>query len=131
MKKIISAVFVLLLGFILIGTASAALNDGLIAYYHLQPVMLTTRAETETTELFMAQPLPKIDNGNPNSAYSFDGINNYIYIPWNSNLDARNFTISAWFKPFQLSNPSGTIIARLWNGQDQYSVCRFYFASSI
>ncbi|MEY5049756.1 MAG: hypothetical protein RLZZ175_3115 [Bacteroidota bacterium] len=37
--------------------------------------------------------------GNPNSAYSFDGKNNYIIVSDNSSLRVKNLTISLWLKP--------------------------------
>ncbi|MEY3500392.1 MAG: hypothetical protein RL308_2061, partial [Bacteroidota bacterium] len=37
--------------------------------------------------------------GNHNSAYSFDGVSNYIIVPDNTTLRVKNITISLWLKP--------------------------------
>lgn len=54
--------------------------------------------------------------GNPNKAYSFDGINDYIIVPDNSSLNfANNHTICAWFKttnPIIAGEISGTIVGK-------------------
>ena len=37
--------------------------------------------------------------GNPNSAYSFDGIDDYINVAYSSDFQLQTFTISAWVSP--------------------------------
>jgi hypothetical protein len=45
--------------------------------------------------------------GVPNQAYYFDGTNSYIELPSSTNaFGSDDFTISIWFKPLSLPNPS-------------------------
>ena len=46
--------------------------------------------------------------GKVNQAFQFDGVNDYVRIPFSSNLFTSNFTFQAWVKPsVQASDPSG------------------------
>ena len=38
--------------------------------------------------------------GNPNSAYTFNGINNYIYAPDNPTFRVKSVTLAGWFYPY-------------------------------
>ena len=78
-------------------TAASSLNNGLVAYYPFNSNAYdasgngnngTVYGATLTTDRF----------GNPNSAYSFNGIDNYIIVPDNQalRLSDSDFTLSAW-----------------------------------
>ena len=80
------------------GMAHAGLNDGLVAYYPLSGNANdasghghngTVQGANPTTDRF----------GNPNSAYYFDGINDYITVPDDGSFNVGNYlTISLWIK---------------------------------
>ena len=97
MKKLLFITFILFLGYLSIGTAMAGINDGLVAYYPFNGNANdesgngnngTVYGATSTSDRF----------GNPNSAFYFNGIDNYIEalplgIPSNS-----SFTVSYWME---------------------------------
>ncbi len=98
MKKI--AMFLFSLGcllFSLVNSALAGINDGLVAYYPFNGNANdasgnghngVVNGATLTTDRF----------GAPNSAYYFDGLNDYISVPDDDALDLPNIkTISLWF----------------------------------
>jgi len=71
-------------------------NDGLVAYYPFNSNSLdesgnnnngTVNGATLTSDRF----------GKPNSAYKFDGVNDYISIKNSDSLNPANITISAWY----------------------------------
>jgi hypothetical protein len=111
MKKL-NMLILLAIIFVFIGTASADLTTGLVAYYPFNGNANdesgngyngTVNGPTLTTDRF----------GNPNSAYSFDGINNYIGL---ANTSALNFTsggfaLAAWVN-FSQNNSDNLIIAK-------------------
>ena len=56
--------------------------------------------------------------GNPNRAYSFDGVSNYISIP-GSPLAPAEYTYAAWVNTNNLTDYSQTILSIGWLGADQ------------
>jgi hypothetical protein len=63
----------------------------------------TVNGATQTSDRF----------GNINSAYNFDGIANYIFVPFNSNLNSSSVSISGWLNANQLGGVRG-LVSR-WN----------------
>ncbi|MBF0390112.1 MAG: LamG domain-containing protein, partial [Desulfamplus sp.] len=81
----------------LIVTAQADLNDGLVAYYPFNG-----NANDESGKghhgTVTGATLTADRNGKANSAYSFDGVDDYIFIGKSSNMNiGNNFTISVWY----------------------------------
>lgn len=68
----------------------------------------TVNGATLTTDRF----------GNPNRAYSFDGVSNYISIP-GSPLAPAEYTYAAWVNTNNLTDYSQTILSIGWLGADQ------------
>jgi hypothetical protein len=99
-KALIISVLFLVLAFAIvsIGSASADLNDGLVAYYPFNGNANdesgngyngTVDGATLTTDRF----------GNASSAYYFDGKDDFIYAPVNINPDIMpSMTMSAWVR---------------------------------
>ncbi len=109
----------ILLSFIMIGNASADLNDGLVAYY---PFNGNANDESGNTNdgIVYGATLTKDRFGNSNSAYSFNGIDNYINVANSKLLNPQEITITAWVNPIDLSD-DGIIV----NKEDQYEVAIF------
>jgi hypothetical protein len=93
MQRIITLLIFVMIMFMASGTVSA----GLIAHYPFNGNANdesvnsndgTVNGATLTNDRF----------GNANSAYSFDGTNDYLDIGQNPSLYSQNLTISAWFK---------------------------------
>ena len=71
-------------------------NDGLVAYYPFNGNANDESGNGNHGTVHGAS-LTEDLNGNPNSAYSFDGINDYIEVPDNDSLDLTTaFTLAAW-----------------------------------
>ena len=121
--RILPALTLLISALLMAATiAHADLNDGLVAYY---PFNGNSNDESGNGNhgIVHEATLTADRFGNVNSAYYFDGISNYISIPWNQRLDVRNFTISVWFNASGFSFPAGTIIDRLWSGSnDEFTI---------
>lgn len=60
----------------------------------------------------------------PDSAYGFDGVDDYIEIPDSTNLDlgSRSFTISVWIKPCTINNNYQTILEKGSNQNLDYFI---------
>ncbi len=83
--------------------ASADLNNGLVAYYSFDG-----DANDETGNghhgIVSGAALTTDRNGNQNSAYSFDGIDDYIKIPHHADLNfGGDFSISFWVNAYDVS----------------------------
>lgn len=95
-KSILVVVMMVIVSLVYTTDVQASLIDGLVAYYpfngnaddeSVNTNNGTVHGATLTTDRF----------GNANSAYSFDGLDDYIMISSSSSLDIRgNLTISAW-----------------------------------
>ena len=96
-SKLLLAILALVLcGFGLIGLAHAGLNDGLVAYYPFNGNANDESGNGNHGTVYGATP--SADRfGNPNSAYQFDGVNNYISVPSSTTLNPiHQLTISFW-----------------------------------
>ena len=97
MKKIVTITLIVFL--FIINNVSAELHDGLVAYY---PFNGNANDESSNTNhgIVNGATLNKDRFGNDNSAYKFDGINDFISINDSESLNFGNgnFTISLWVK---------------------------------
>ncbi len=94
-------------------------TDGLVAYYSFNGNANDGSGNSNNGTVYGAT-LTADRFWNANSAYSFDGVNDYIMIPSNSSLDIKeDITIAAWVKFNNLSNNNYSQI--LWRGDSQYA----------
>jgi hypothetical protein len=91
--------------------AQADLNNGLVAYYQFKGNSNDTSGNNNNGVTHGATATCD-RNGTPNSAYYFNGINNYVQIPSSPSLDIRgSVSLCAWVK--NNSDDDGQII---WRG---------------
>ncbi|EIJ42550.1 PDK repeat-containing protein [Beggiatoa alba B18LD] len=69
--------------------------DGLVAYYPFNANALDESGNGNNGTVYGAT-LTKDRNGNPNSAYNFNGIDNYIKVSSSNIFDVNQHTIAAW-----------------------------------
>lgn len=95
--------------FTLLPVFGYAQDDGLVAYYPF-----TGNADDESVNsnngTVYGATLTTDRLGNANSAYEFDGVNDYISIPDHSSLDVSSITISAWIYADATPSPYSGII---------------------
>lgn len=118
MKKMIFAALILFVGSFLVGTASADLNDGLVAYYPFNGNANdesghgnngTVYGATLTSDMF----------GNLNSAYLFDGIDDYINVGNSADFNfVAGVTFAAWINPSKLPYNQSPIIDKWVNSME-------------
>jgi PKD repeat protein len=78
-------------------------TNGLVAYYPLDGSTEDTSGNGNNGTNYGAVPAPD-RLGNPNKAYYFNGIDNYIFNSSNLGIGGGDVTISAWCKPTTLSS---------------------------
>ena len=86
MKKIIPLYIVLAICFITLPQALADLNDGLVAYYPFNG-NANDESGNGNDGTVIGATLTADRSGNPDSAYSFNGVNDYINVPHSSSLN--------------------------------------------
>ena len=96
----------------------ADLSDGLIAYYPFSGNANdasgnghngTVHGATLTTDRF----------GNPSSAYSFDGLKDYVRVPDDPQLDGMNaLTLSVWVKIDSVDHPEAEVLNKYFHYSD-------------
>jgi len=111
MKQQSILVLAMVVAVITTGTAFANVTDGLIAYYPFNGNANdetgngpngTVHGALVTTDRF----------GNPNSAYSFDGVDDYIDIGAPTTIDLEtSYSVSAWIETDTISSTYGIIVA--------------------
>src|SRR5689334_3954187 len=74
------------------------LNKGLVAYYPFNG-NANDASGNGNNPIFNNATLTKDYYGNLNSAYHFNGVDNYMEIPNNASLNPTNISICAWIKP--------------------------------
>ncbi len=103
MNNRISFIVVFSLMFFFPYLARAALSEGLVAYYPFNGNAIDESGNGNKGALLPGGEGPTLTEdqfGNPNSAYSFDGINDYINLGNDSSLNPKNeITLAAWYKP--------------------------------
>lgn len=98
------------------------LNDGLVAYYpfngNANDVSGNGNHGTEQGGVALTEDR----FGNANSAYSFDGVDDYINIPRSDSIEpANSLTVSAWVNPDDVSSWHQIITKRFSESNDPYN----------
>ncbi len=90
---------IFILAFVFSSKAYADLNDGLVAYYPFDSNAQDATGNGHDGTVYGAI-LSDDRFDNPTSAYSFDGVNNYIQVNDSDSLDlSTNFSLAAWIYP--------------------------------
>ncbi len=99
MKSKSIAISAMILVWLSTGTALADLSDGLIAYYPFSG-NANDGSGYDNNGMIYGATLTTDRFGNPNSAYSFDGVDDYIAIPNNlsQQITTNQITVSTWIK---------------------------------
>ncbi len=85
--------------------AMADLTTGLVAQYHFNGNANDTSGNGHDGTVYGATPTTD-RFGNPNRAFNFDGIDDYIGVAYSSNFQLSTYTVSAWIRPTaDLSSP--------------------------
>jgi hypothetical protein len=79
-------------------TAIADITTGLVAQYHFNGNANDTSGNGHNGTVYGATPTSD-RFGNPNSALYFDGIDDYVSVPYSSDFQLSTYTISAWISP--------------------------------
>jgi len=111
MKKIVGVLFVFGVIVMFSGVAFADLNQGLVAYYPFNG-NANDESGNGNNGAVSGATLTDDKNGNSNSAYSFDGVDDYIQVPHNDSFNINpttGFTVALWFKA------SATQSGNLWD----------------
>lgn len=103
---------------LVIALLEGSLTEGLIAHY---PFNRNAQDQSENNlDGIVHGATPNPDRkGNRNSAYRFDGVDDYISVPHNDLLNlSDNFSISLWANVASVQSPEDGIndILRKWNG---------------
>jgi Concanavalin A-like lectin/glucanases superfamily/Ig-like domain CHU_C associated/Lectin C-type domain/Secretion system C-terminal sorting domain len=107
-------------------TLASSLNTGLVAHYPMNGNANDISGNNYNGTIFGATAAAD-RFGNPNSALSFDGVNDYIDLPDATYFNGSEFTISCWFYARSYNNwsriidfsngaPSDNILLGLTNG---------------
>jgi PKD repeat protein len=87
-----------------------SLEDGLVAYYPFSGNSADSSGNGHHGTEYGGVSLTTDKMGNPNSAYNFDGVNDYIKVNDHDSLDLTdNMTISAWIKIDNFSFLAGIV----------------------
>ncbi|MFX0200423.1 MAG: LamG domain-containing protein [Candidatus Hodarchaeota archaeon] len=94
------------------GSVRADLSDGLVAYYPFSGNANDASGNGHDGTVFGAT-LTTDRLGNPNSAFNFDGIDDYINVAYSPDFQLSTFTIAAWNNPsIDLSPKTSGIVSR-------------------
>lgn len=96
----------------------AELTDGLVARYDLNGNAADSSGYRNDGTVMGATPSPD-RFGTPNSAYFFDGIDDYIRIPESTAFDSPAFSISLWFRSASFPAEAGMLISK---GQNNFEI---------
>ncbi len=98
MRRLLVALVGLLVVVCLFGSSSAYadLSDGLVAYYPFNGNANDESGNGHHGTVYGATPGEDI-YGSPDTAYAFDGVNDYIDIPYQSDIEPDIFTVSVLF----------------------------------
>lgn len=98
--------------------ARGSLLDGLVAHYNLDGDANDSSGYGNDGTVFGATP--SADRfGTSNSAFSFNGIDNYIHIPESTAFDSTAFSISVWFRAASYPVEAGMLISK---GQNNFEI---------
>jgi hypothetical protein len=95
--------------FVLLGNAQTFLTNGLVGFYPFKG-SAEDKSGLGNNGIAHGATLTTDRFGQPDAAYSFDGISDYIEIPESSAFDSEDFSISMWFMP--LRNPDNAITSK-------------------
>lgn len=96
MKRIVLISTIFILNLTLMSTSLAGLNDGIVAYYPFNG-NVNDESGNRNHGIVSGALLTEDRNGNPDSAYVFDGTDDYIEIANSESLDTRlSISIFAW-----------------------------------
>ena len=111
---LISTILVLL---VITGTVSAGLTDNLVAYYPFNGNANDQSSNGYDGTVYGAT-LTSDRFGNPGSAYSFDGIDDYISVDYTDAFQLPEITISVWVQAATDLTTSTTASAIVTRGED-------------
>jgi hypothetical protein len=120
------AVFVLLLP----AFVSADLTSSLVAYYPFNGNANDESGNGNNGTVYGAT-LTSDRFGNPDSAYSFDGLDDYIEVPNADSLNPAAVTISAWFNIYSYGSPGWCNFPTLIFKQSPKDVDNTYYAIAL
>ena len=110
-------------------TATADLTNGLVAYYPFNGNVNDQSGNGNNGAVYGAS-LCADRFGHTNSAYSFNGINNYIVLPPSSALNPPQLTVSAWINLSQYYPQNGQQGALIFSAYNGYLGGYFLFVDS-
>lgn len=105
-----------------IPASSRNLTNGLVAYYSFEG-NANDQSGNGNNGTVHGATLASDRKGNPNGAYRFDGVDDYISVPDNNMLDLPNVrTICVWFQPSEIK--AAHIVSKLKSDtvEDGYSI---------
>ena len=91
-------------------TCMAGLSDGLVAYYPFNGNADDASGNNHHGGVFGAL-LTGGHSGVPGTAYNFDGVNDYVTVPYSSDFQLQEFTVGAWIQPADDSYITSAVIA--------------------
>lgn len=92
------------------GFSMADLSDGLVAYYPFNGNADDASGNEHHGGVYGAQ-LTRGYSGVPCTAYQFDGVDDYISVPYADDFQLQFLTLSAWVRPAVDFLPIGAVIA--------------------
>lgn len=99
-------------------TVRADLSTGLIAYYPFSGNANDASGNGHNGTVYGAT-LTADRFGNPGSAYSFDGLNDYVRVPDDPQLDGMNaLTLSLWVKIDSVDHPEAEVLNKYFHYSD-------------
>lgn len=91
---------------------ASPLSAGLVVQYHFSGNANDTSGNGHNGTIFGATPTTD-RFGNPNSALSFDGIDDYVNVAYSSDFQLSAYTVSAWIRPtIDFTSSYGAIVTR-------------------
>ena len=97
MRKCICILAVLLFSLGVCALSWADINDGLVAHYPFNGNALD-ESGNGNDGIVHGATLIADRYGNTDSAYHFDGVNDYIYIQYDTSLVPANYTVVVWYR---------------------------------
>jgi len=94
------------------GSAWADLSDGLVAYYPFSGNANDASGNGHDGTVYGAM-LTTDRLGNPNSAFNFDGTDDYVNVAYSPDFQLSTYTIATWIRPsIDLSSKTNAIVSR-------------------
>lgn len=99
------------------GDGWADLSDGLITWYDFSKDADDVSGNGHDGTVYGAS-LTSDRFGHPNRAYSFDGVDDYISVPFASAFDSPSMTLAAWIRPSRDLSPGASTTVIMARGED-------------